>query len=101
MGIMRLIEGIRAGKAVSVFSGTRNIYFLPVNRALPVRMVFGKLASDAGRRQSLTEPGRVMVPFYFSTAEPTGFWILPGVFWRHCFPCPLNISMIWLSLNRK
>ena len=42
MGIMRLIEGIRGGEGSQCrFPETRNIYFLPVNRALPVRMVLG------------------------------------------------------------
>ena len=44
---------------------------------------------------------RTMVLFYFSTAELTSFWILPGAFWKHYFPCPLNIFTIWLSWNRK
>ena len=100
MGIMRLIEGIRAGKAVSVFSGNQEYLFSAGKPGPACPDGFWEISVRC-RRQSLTEPGRVMVPFYFSTAEPTGFWILPGVFWRHCFPCPLNISMIWLSLNRK
>lgn len=101
MGIMRLIEGIRARKTVSVFPEVMNICLPQGNPIQPVRTVFGKSASDAGRRRFLTELVRTMVLFYFSTAELTSFWILPGAFWKHYFPCPLNIFTIWLSWNRK
>lgn len=101
MGIMRLIEGIRAQKTVSVFSGRHEYLFAAGKYSPACPDGFGESASDAGRRQFLTEPGRIMAPFYFSTAGPTGFWILPGGCWRHYFPCPLNIPTIWLPWNRK
>lgn len=101
MGIMRLIEGIRARKTVSVFSGSHEYLFTAGKSDPACPDGFGKSASDAGRRRFLTELVRTMVLFYFSTAELTSFWILPGAFWKHYFPCPLNIFTIWLSWNRK
>ena len=86
MGIMRLIEGIRAGKAVSVFSGNQE-YLLSAGKP-------GPACPDGFWEISVRcRPEAV--------SDRTGFWIFPGVFWRHCFTCPLNISMIWLFLNRK
>ena len=96
MGIMRLIEGIRAGKAVSVFSGNQE-YLFSAGKPGPACPDGFKLA-DAGRRQSLTESGPGNGPFLFFDSRTNRFLDFTGGLLEALFPMSLwNISMIWLS----
>lgn len=100
MGIMRLIEGIRARKTVSVFSGSHEYLFTAGKSDPACPDGFWEIGVRCRPEAVSDRTGPDNGPF-FSTAELTSFWILPGAFWKHYFPCPLNIFTIWLSWNRK
>lgn len=101
MGIMRLIEGIRAGKAVSVFSGNQEYLFSAGKPGPACPDGFWEISVRCRPEAVSDRTGPGNGPFLFFDSRTNRFLDFTGVFWRHCFPCPLNIFMIWLSLNRK